>query len=324
MNTEDFSELPDYVREKITEWLKTPKGLSQVFTHTPDGTDDREHDSLMIRLVTSEDTRHIFRDLSPIQTYTIASYLLAEAYNPRSYAHLSKNPERSFEYYSAIAAVVDTPEVWVRMGQMQWDSGNYKDAYYAFDAATSGETKLLTGVNVHASAAHWLCNRAFLESAAAQERNDYRAALMLERYIYRLDGSLRKSETFEEAEYHLRKIRQGKTPDPSIELQIFGGIELLKNNPAEQAIFIRDLESHISTFEIMKPLPNDSLNKGAVRNGLIRDSKILESLNNLGQCIEHSPYIKSIQELVSSESDSLAHAQKATTESKDKSTFKYH
>ncbi|HFE3443017.1 TPA: hypothetical protein ACF3I9_004484 [Klebsiella aerogenes] len=324
MEPEEFIELPEKIKEKITEWLKSQRGLSQLFLHAPIGTDDREHDSMMLRLVSDKDMGETFQNLPPIQTSVVASYLLAEAYNPRSYAHVGKNPERSFEYYADIARVVDTPEVWLRMGQMHWDQRNYKDAYYSFDAATSGQTKLLSGVNVHETAAHWLRNRAFLESAAAQETNDYRAAKMLERYIYRLDGSLRQSETFEEAEYHLKKIRQGKTPDPSIELQVFGGVELLKNSPVEQAIFFRELEAHIATFEIMAPLPDASLNKETLKNGLVRDGRIIEQLNKMGLCNDKSAYIEKIQNLVSNGKSDFKPEQPSTPYYKTKSEFKYH
>lgn len=125
MEPKEFIEPPEKVKEKLTEWLKTQSGLSQLFLHTPIGTDVQEHDSMMLRLVSDEDAGEMFHNLRPIQTSVVASYLLAEAYNPRSYAHVGKKPERSFEYYADIARVVDSPEVLLRMGQMHWDQRNH-------------------------------------------------------------------------------------------------------------------------------------------------------------------------------------------------------
>ena len=148
MKTEELNEIPESIKETITTWLKTPGGLTQLFDATPDGTNDQELAILVERLSSGAGYAQHFQNLSTIQNEVIATYLLAETYNPRSYAHLCKNSERSFGYYAAIANVINTPEVWVRMGQMQWGTGNYRDAYHSFDAATEGTMKLTNGINV--------------------------------------------------------------------------------------------------------------------------------------------------------------------------------
>ena len=123
---------------------------------------------------------------------------------------------------------------------------------------------------------------------------------MLERHIYRLDGSLRRSETFDEADLHLRKIRDEITPDRRIELQVFSGVELLLNNPNELRGFIRDFDANISSLEILNELNGNTKQKGILHSLITRDLAISSQLSLMNKGFDNVALIEKANRLIMS------------------------
>ncbi|HCA3439701.1 TPA: hypothetical protein MO340_004265 [Salmonella enterica subsp. salamae serovar 35:g,m,s,t:-] len=317
-----FAELPDELKLRITAQLKSGDGLGQVCKNVLCA-DIAQEISQMNNTLRADSLGFGTAQLSDLQTDVLSRYLLAEAYNPRSFGHVEKNRERSFIYYQSIANKVDTPEVWLRMGQMLWEQERYCDAYYALDAATTGTMKLIADVNPYERAARWLQNRAFLEKAASQEPDDFKATRMLEKYIYRLDGSLHRSETFDEAQIHLRKIRKQNLSESTDALSTFSAIDNLTHNRQEQGKFIRTLESNLAAFEIINISAN-SITRNKLLSDIVKDTTILSGLSELGLCENHNILLETAKSVIKKESNSSQNESVQEIKPDNRQSYKLH